>query len=81
MFPTLAIQEGLLIPIIAIVGGLALGGISIVFGIVKGIVETRAREETKRELAAYVAEGSMSPEDAERIVKADMPSWKKRCSA
>jgi hypothetical protein len=29
-----------------------------------------ARERTKREIAAYVAEGSMTPEQAERIIKA-----------
>lgn len=33
--------------------------------------QTRAREETRRELAAYVAEGSMTPEDAERILCAE----------
>jgi len=30
----------------------------------------RLREQTRQELAAYVAEGSMTPEDAERIIKA-----------
>ena len=35
-------------------------------------MQTRAREETKRELAAYVAEGSMKPEDAERILRSDL---------
>lgn len=34
------------------------------------IIVTRQRETTKREVAAYVAEGSMTPEDAERIIKA-----------
>lgn len=81
MFPTLAIQDGLIIPIVAIGGGLTIAAIGIVFGTVKSVMETKSREETKRELAAYIAEGSMSPEDAERIVKADMPGWKKRCDA
>lgn len=78
MVPTLAIQDGLLIPIVAIIGGLSLGGVAIVFGILSDIMKTKAREETKRELAAYIAEGSISPEDAERIVKADMPHWKNK---
>lgn len=37
---------------------------------VQKIIVTRQRETTKREVAAYVAEGSMTPEDAERIIKA-----------
>lgn len=35
---------------------------------VKRVSTTRQREQTKRELAAYVAEGSISPEDAQRIL-------------
>ncbi|RMH24164.1 MAG: hypothetical protein D6692_13840 [Planctomycetota bacterium] len=34
------------------------------------IMTTAARERTKREIAAYIAEGSMSPEQGERILKA-----------
>lgn len=49
-------------------GGIAV--VAIVFGTLKSIVSTRQREMTKREIAAYVAEGSMTPQDAERILKA-----------
>ncbi|MGD9690488.1 MAG: hypothetical protein AB7K52_12180 [Phycisphaerales bacterium] len=35
---------------------------------VRGALETRAREHTKRELAAYVAEGSIRPDDAQKIL-------------
>lgn len=41
---------------------------AIVFGILKSILDTRERERTKRELAAYIAEGTMTPDDAERIL-------------
>ncbi|MDX2148199.1 MAG: hypothetical protein SFZ23_11825 [Planctomycetota bacterium] len=34
------------------------------------VAETRAREETRREVAAYVAEGSISPDDAVRLLEA-----------
>lgn len=34
------------------------------------VMTTAARERTKREIAAYIAEGSMSPEQGERILKA-----------
>ncbi len=32
--------------------------------------KNKLREKTKQEIAAYVAEGSMTPEDAERIINA-----------
>ena len=63
----------LLIPLAAIVGGLFVGVIAIVAGTLTAISSRRQREESRREIAAYVAEGSMSPEDAERILKAETP--------
>lgn len=41
------------------------------------VEQVRAREESRREIAAYVAEGSMSPQDAERILTAGSPVWEK----
>jgi hypothetical protein len=35
---------------------------------IRRVSTTRQREQTKRELAAYVAEGSISPDDAQRIL-------------
>jgi hypothetical protein len=32
-----------------------------------------SRERTRREIAAYIAEGSMTPEQGERLMKADKP--------
>lgn len=64
--PIMAIGVGFVIAIVAIVGGL-----------VRSVLRTSARERTKRELAAYVAEGSMRPEDAERIIKADRAAWER----
>lgn len=77
MNPVLALDDGLLVPVIAIGGSFAVAIFGIIFWAVKSIFETRSREETKRELAAYVAEGSVSPDDAERMIKADMPHWEK----
>jgi hypothetical protein len=34
------------------------------------ITRTVARERTRREIAAYIAEGSMSPEQGEKLMKA-----------
>jgi hypothetical protein len=40
------------------------------FNIISGIVKNVQRERTKREIAAFVAEGTISPGDAERLIKA-----------
>lgn len=42
----------------------------IVCATAESIVKAFGREKTKREIAAYIAEGSMSPEEGERIIRA-----------
>lgn len=46
------------------------GAVVLVFtiGCVRRILETNARERTKREVAAYVAEGSIQVDDAARLL-------------
>lgn len=49
------------------------GAIAIVILTISSIYyhnKNKLREKTKQEVAAYVAEGSMTPADAERILKA-----------
>lgn len=41
-----------------------------VFGTIAAIVKNVSRERTRREIAAYIAEGSMTPEQGERLMKA-----------
>jgi hypothetical protein len=65
------------IPVIAIAGGLMIAALGIIAGTFKSVHKTRAREESRREIAAYVAEGSMSPEDAARLIEAGMPGGEK----
>jgi hypothetical protein len=59
-----------LIPVIAIIGGLCVGAIWIIFGTVQAMVVGTAREKTKRELAAYVASGSLDPDKAIAMINA-----------
>ncbi len=59
-------NEDVFLPMViaaAILTGLAFKGIV-------GVITNGARERTKREIAAYIAEGSMTPEQGERILKA-----------
>ncbi len=38
---------------------------------VTSIVSTQSRERSRREIAAYIAEGSLTPEQGERLMRAD----------
>ncbi len=51
-------------------GGLLFATVVVVTGMLKSVLGTRSREATKREMAAYVAEGSVKPEDAIRMLTA-----------
>jgi hypothetical protein len=61
--------------VIAVIFGIggAIAILGIIFGTIKGVTENKEREKTKREIAAYIAEGSMSAEDGERILNAGSP--------
>jgi len=67
---SLANDPGLLIPIIATGGGLIVAVVAIVFTSIKNIAISNEREKTRREIAAYIAEGSMTPEDGAKLLSA-----------
>jgi len=58
------------IPVLAISGGIFIAVISIIFSNIRGMVVARSGEQTRREIAAYVAEGTITPDEAERLLKA-----------
>ena len=69
-----ALLEGLsdnieLVIIFGIGGVVAI--IAIVFGTISSTANRKETERTKREIAAYVAEGSMTSDDAERLLRSD----------
>ena len=59
-----------IVPLAAITLGLGVGFVWVVCATVHAIFRDRAVERTKREVAAYVAEGSMTPAEGERLIKA-----------
>ena len=69
---------GVLIPAIAVSGGLFIAVVSIICKTVRKSVEVRHKEESRREIAAYVAEGTMSPDDAYKILSAGTAEQGKR---
>jgi hypothetical protein len=56
-------------------GGILVALTAIITGAITKVSQTRQREESRREIAAYVAEGSISPEDAAKLI-ASGSSWK-----
>ncbi len=44
--------------------------IAIVFGSVTSMVRSSNREKTRREIAAYIASGTMTPEQGEKLMNA-----------
>jgi Tfp pilus assembly protein PilV len=63
----LALDENAAILIVAIG---VIGAVFYIIKTVKDVKQTREREQTKREIAAYVAEGTIRPDDAAKILNA-----------
>lgn len=61
------------IALVAIVGGVAFLSIMFFMIFLTAILKDRQKEMTTREIAAYVAEGSITSEDAKRILRGSRP--------
>ena len=59
--------------IVSIVAGCGVAVVSIISGAIATTFKTRSREQTRREIAAYVAEGSIQPDDAVAMMDAGRP--------
>ncbi len=67
------LREENFLAIVAISMGCLTGMVAIVGCLIGGVMRTRAREATKRELAAYVAEGTLDPDQAVALINAGTP--------
>ena len=67
--PILASADDL-VPIVAMAIGGSIALTAIIFGTAKRIAQTRSREASRREIAAYVAEGAMSAEEGKQLLDA-----------
>mgnify|MGYP000750369668 CR=1 FL=1 len=63
---TQLLNEEVLIPFLVTFGIVSI----VLFRTAAAIVASVARERTRREIAAYIAEGSMTPEQGEKLMKA-----------
>ncbi len=52
-----------------LVGG-SVGIVAIIVGMASSVLKAVSRERSRREIAAYIAEGSMTPEQGERLLAA-----------
>lgn len=64
------IESGSFIPVIVIALGCTVGVIAIIACTASKVAIAKAREHSRRELAAYVAEGTMAPHDAVALMNA-----------
>ncbi len=64
------VDSGMVIPLVAIVLGCATGMVAIIATALARTTISRHREQTRREVAAYVAEGTISPDDAVAMLNA-----------
>lgn len=58
---------------IFVMGG-AVAIVAIITGCIKSVVGSVSRERSRREIAAYIAEKSMTPEEGERLMAAGTPA-------
>ena len=79
MFLAMNDNELTMIVVVLSVGGF-IAVTAIVVGAIRTLFETRTRDRSRQEVAAYVAEGSISAEEAERILKAEPKSVRKGAS-
>jgi hypothetical protein len=56
------------------VTGGAVAIVAIITGCIKSVVGSVSRERSRREIAAYIAEKSMTPEEGERLMAAGTPA-------
>lgn len=71
------ISQAFPIAAMAIGGGIAI--VSIIAGSVRSMVHSRNVEESRREIAAYVAEGSMTADDAYKLLNAGKKPGDAKC--
>ena len=72
------IPETDVVPIVAVTAGCGVVVIWMLLTMITTIWSRRQVEQSRREIAAYIAEGSMTPDEGERLLKAG-PDGAKTC--
>ena len=61
-------EPELLIPLLAIGGGFLVAICAMITCTIKKVHQSRSYEQSRREIAAYIAEGSMTTDEGERLL-------------
>lgn len=70
-------EEIMLVIIVGVVGVVVITLASIAGGVAQSVLKTREKEKTRRDIAAYVAEGTMSPDEGVKLMDAGRPAWER----
>jgi hypothetical protein len=70
-------EELMAVIIVGVVGFVLIVLASIAGGVIQAVLKTREKERTRREIAAYVAEGSMTPDEGVKLMDAGRPAWER----
>lgn len=68
-----------LIPLVGVAGSMLVGLVFVIMWAVVSTVRSRESEKTRREIAAYVSEGSMTADEGERLMRSTKPSKSSCC--
>ncbi|MCC6678778.1 MAG: hypothetical protein IT436_16725 [Phycisphaerales bacterium] len=69
MLTTLAADGEVVVVVMATIGGI-IAIVAIITSSIEKIKIARAKEESRREIAAYIAEGSIPPDEGRRLLEA-----------
>ena len=67
---TIAMADGDILKVVTLGIGGVVAVVWIIASSIRGAIVGRAKEASRREIAAYIAEGSMTPEQGERLMAA-----------
>ncbi len=70
------LDEHMYVVVVLVIGAVVLLGSLI--RAVTAVLTTNSREKSRREIAAYIAEGSITPEQGERLIRADISAEGRR---
>ncbi len=70
------IDDHMYVVVVLIIAGVML--LACLIRSVTAVLTTNSREKSRREIAAYIAEGSITPEQGERLIRADISAEGRR---
>ncbi len=79
--PLETIEGGQIIALVAVGGGILFMTVWVIASNARSTAVAKEREQSRREIAAYVAEGSMTPEQAERLLASGAKAGSSCCKA